>query len=264
MSGRGVVARGLLALSMVPFAMGARGGCGPIDSTDPAPDVEGEWQVAYGSDLAVRVNIGGSVYEATLPAEGGTFMVDHGGFQIPFTIDCSLPEVVCPQEAWPDMVSVSQREPTYPHRMWVTIPQQSCSGSMHMPSEAAGECGAETNNPDCEVVCDGEVVTSSVDTFGLINEPGDHFNLLLGAGFASNGVNCALLAVSAANADIMSSGAAETEDWTAEAFTSGEVVTAVAGGCLWAEYSEEDMELNALVLGASIEVRASFEATRAP
>jgi hypothetical protein len=260
--GRGTKRLALVAViaAFAPLTMGARGSCGgPLTSTDPAPDVEAGWAIAYDDTLAVSISIGGATYDAVLPPEGGTVMVEHGGFTIPFTLDCTRPEIVCPSEAWPDMVTASQREAEYPHRMWVTIPQQSCSGETHAP--AMNECGDGTLNPECAEVCDGEVVTTSVDTFGLINEPGTRFDLLLGGGIATNGVNCVLLGISAAHADLATTGSAETEDWVATDMQNGEVVTAYAGGCLWAETSA-DMDLQALVLGASVTFRTGFTGTR--
>lgn len=260
--GRGTKRLALVAVvaAFAPLTMGARGTCGgPLTSMTAAPNVEAPWAITYDDTLAVQISIGGAIYDATLPAEGGTVMVEHGGFTIPFTLDCTRPEIVCPSEAWPDMVTASQREAEYPHRMWVTIPQQSCSGETHAP--AMNECGAETLNPDCAEVCDGEAVTSSVDTFGVINEPGTRFDLLLGGTIASNGVNCVMLGISLAHADLVTTGSAETEDWVATEMQNGEVVTAYAGGCVWAETSA-DMELQALVLGATVKFTTGFTGTR--
>lgn len=248
-----------IVAAWVPLGMGARG-CGPATSMSPAPDVNGRWAVSYDDSLAVRVEIGGAVYDATVPAEGGTVEVEHGGATIQFELDCARPEVVCPSEAFPAEVTASQREPAYPHRMWVTIPGQTCSGEMVAPAQE--ECGEGTPNPDCEMVCAGEIVTADRDTFGLIDEPGERFDLLLGADVASNGVNCVLLGVSSAHADIVSTGTAAAGDWTAQSFESGEIVTAYAGGCLWANVTEDE-ELEALVLGASVRFTTGFTAVRA-
>ncbi|MCB9596558.1 MAG: hypothetical protein H6719_27790 [Sandaracinaceae bacterium] len=251
----------VVLLAGAPMSMGARGGCGAVSSTTPAPDVDGRWAITYDDSLEVTVNIGGSTYDATLPAEGGTVEIVHGGVTIPFTLDCSRPEIVCPSEAWPGEVSVEQRDPTYPHRMWVQIPEQVCMGETVAPAE--NECGAGTLNPDCEDVCDGEITTVQHDRFGVINEPGSRFDLLLGAGIATNGVNCVLLGVSAAHADIESVGEAQTPDWTASQFQNGEVVVGYGGGCLWAGDPDMDGELEALVLGASITFRTGFTGARA-
>ena len=249
----------LLAIA-APLSMGARG-CGPVSSRTPAPSVDGTWRIAYDDSLAVEVRIGGAVYEATLPAEGGTVMVEHGGYTIPFTLDCARPEIVCPSEAWPSEVVAEQREAEFPHRMWVSTPEQRCMGEMVMP--AADQCGEGTLNPDCEQVCDGEITTASGDRFGVINEPGTRFDLLLGGGIATNGVNCVLLGLSVAHATIESTGSAESEDWTAQRFTDGEVEVGYAGGCLWADDAAGDEELRALVLGASVKFTTGFAGARA-
>ena len=253
----------LLVAGLAPLAMGARGGCGgPLTSTDPAPDVGGRWAVAYDDTLAVEVRIGGAVYDAELPPEGGQVHIDHGGLAIDFALDCARPEVVCPSEAWPAEVIASQRESQYPHRMWVTIPKQECSGSMRDPE--ANECGEGTLNPECAPICDGEIVTVERDTFGLIDEAGESFDLLLGGGVATNGVNCVLLGISSAHADLVSTGSADTDDWVAQQMTNGEVIAAYGGGCLWAGDPDMNEELEALVLGASVTFTTGFTAERLP
>jgi len=251
---------GLIVLC-APLTMGARG-CGAVSSRTPAPSVDGNWAISYDDSLAVTVRIGGATYDATLPEEGGTVEINHGGYTIPFTLDCSRPEIVCPSEAWPSTVRAEQRDPEFPHRMWVSLPNQVCMGDM-VPATAE-QCGADTLNPDCVDVCDGEITTTESDRFGVINEPGDRFDLLLGGGIASNGVNCVLLGLSVAQADIESTGSATTEDWTAQEFTNGEVKVGYAGGCLWAGDPDMDGELEALVLNASVTFTSGFSGTRAP
>lgn len=244
-----------------PLVMGARGGCGgPLTSTEPAPDVNGRWAITYDDTLRVEIEIGGATYDAELPADGGTVHVEHGGFGFDFTLDCSRPEVVCPSEAWPEIVTAEQREPAYPHRMWVRIPSTECAGVLRAPAE--GECGPGTLNPNCEDVCDGEVRTVERDTFGVIDEAGASFDLLLGAGAATDGVNCLLLGISSAHADLVTTGSAETEDWVAQRMTNGEVVVAYGGGCLWAGDPGADEALEALVLGAKVVFRTGFTGER--
>jgi len=249
-----------LLVACAPLSMGARG-CTAVSSRSPAPSIDGRWAISYDDSLDVRIRIGGATYDATLPAEGGTVEIEHGGFTIPFTLDCSRPEIVCPSEAWPGEVRAEQRDPEFMHRMWVAIPRQVCMGEMVPAVE--NECGADTLNPDCADVCDGEVTTTERDTFGVINEAGTSFDLLLGAGIATNGVNCVLLGVSAASADIESTGSAMSEDWRAQSFDNGEVVVAYGGGCLWAGDPDEDGELEALVLGASVSFTTGFSGARA-
>lgn len=250
----------LVLAGCAPLVMGARGGCGTLTSRDPAPDVNGQWAITYDDTLSVEIQIGGATYDAEIPAEGGTVHVEHGGFGFDFTLDCSRPEVVCPSEAWPSTVTAEQREAEYPHRMWVRSPRTECAGTLRAPEE--NECGEGTLNPECDEVCDGEVVTVERDTFGLINGAGTRFDLLLGAGAASNGVNCVLLGLSSAHADLVSTGSAEDEDWVAQQMTNGEVVTAYGGGCLWAGDPDMDEELEALVIGASVVFRTGFTGAR--
>lgn len=118
------------------------------------------------------------------------------------------------------------------------------------------ECGTGTANPDCKPVCNGTITTSSADAFGLISEAGTDFNLLLGAGIATNGVNCVLLGVSAATAGLATTKLGSV--WNATAMTGGAVKTAYAGGCLWAGAVDAQGRPSATVLGASVEISTSF------
>jgi hypothetical protein len=102
-------------------------GCRAVSSTTPAPDLAGAWAVTYASTFDVEVTIGGAHYTATVPETGGMVHVDHAGGGFDFQIDCARPEVVCPSEVWPERVTIDQRDATYEHRMWVTIPSQTCS-----------------------------------------------------------------------------------------------------------------------------------------
>ena len=251
---------GLLVCGSLPFLSGADGGCGgAFNSTSPAPDVTGKWTISYSNTLTVKVNIGGSVYSQNLPGSGGAFSVTHGGKAYAFNLDCSRPEVVCPSEVWPTSVNIDQRDAMYKHRMWVKIPTQQCSGVTTAPQSS--QCGSGTPNPECKPVCSGSIVSGSADAFGLISEAGDRFDLLLGGSFASNGVNCALLGISAASAQIGSTG--KGIDWQATSMTQGTVKTGFAGGCLWAGALDPlTGKLEALVLGASLEISTPFTGVR--
>jgi hypothetical protein len=247
-------------LGALPLLLGADGCGGTYGSTDAAPNVSGAWDVTYARTLDVDVEIGGSHYTATVPETGGMVHVEHGGSGFDFEIDCARPELICPSEVWPDRVTIDQRDATYRHRMWVTIPTQTCSVPLSAPDPST--CGAGTPNPDCDPVCDGEVTTSSSEAFGLIRDGGRHFDLFLGAGAASNGVNCVLLGVSAAEADLDNVGSAAGNDWESVGMSDGVVRTGYAGGCLWAGDPAMSGETQALVLGASLTLSVPFTASK--
>lgn len=249
-------AAGLVAT--LPFTMGAKG-CA-INSTDAAPNVTGNWAVSYAPELDVKVTIGGSAYTQKLGANGGSFTINHAGTALDFSLDCSKPEVICPSEVWPTEVAINQKDPTYQHRMWVDIPTQSCSGALVAPDPS--ECGAGTQNPDCSPVCSGVVSTTTAEAFGVIANDGGSFNLLLGGGVATNGFDCALLGISFAKANLVSTGSAETpSSWTAQSMTDGEIDAAYAGGCLWAG-TTMDNTTKALLVGATVELTTPFSAAR--
>lgn len=251
----------VLALLVVALpALGGAGGDGcAAGSTSPAPDVTGTWAITYDDVLDVEIRIGGAVYQETLGIDGGSVTIEHEGQPLTFVLDCARPDVICPSEAWPTTVDVEQRNTAYEHQMIVTLPSQSCSGPLVDPEP--GSCGEGTLNPDCEQVCDGEVVTTESERFGVIGETGDSFRLYLGAGIATNGINCAMLGVSLADADLVTTGEG-TDDWRAEAMSAGLVTVAFAGGCLWAGDPDGDAELEALVLAASVTFTTGFTGAR--
>jgi hypothetical protein len=240
--------------------MGAQGDGCAASSRSPAPDVTGTWDVTYDDTIGVEITIGGAVYTAELGAQGGTVTIDHQGNPFTFDLDCARPEVLCPSEAWPTTVTAEQRDAAFEHRMIVTLPTQSCAGTLSAP--APGTCGAGTDNPDCDQVCDGEIVVSERETFGVIGETGETFRLYLGAGIATNGLNCALLGWSVADANLDTVGSAEDGDWEALSMSAGLVEIGYAGGCLWAGDPDMDGDLEALVLGASIRFTTGFTAEK--
>lgn len=253
-----------IAFAGAPLAaallMGAQGDGCAVNSTSPAPDVNGVWEVTYDDQLDVEVTIGGSVYTAELGAAGGVVRITHDGQPLEFDLDCERPDILCPSEAWPETVTAEQRDAVYPHRMIVTLPQQTCTGALVAPDPA--ECGAGTLNPDCDDVCTGDVVVTERETFGVIGESGETFRLYLGGGIATNGINCALLGWSVADAHLDTVGSAADGDWAATGMSAGLVEIGYAGGCLWAGDPDMDGDLEALVLGASIKFTTGFTATR--
>lgn len=250
------------ALLLVIFAIPLAGfnACGAYGSEDPAPDVEGTWEITYDDMITVEAQIGGAVYVAELGWGGGQVAFDHEGQPFEFDLDCADEDIICPSEVWPGQVDFEQREAEYPHRVWMPLPTQTCDGEM-VPA-LPQECGEDTLNPDCEEVCDGKMVADTSDRFGLISEDGSEMSVLLGAGVATNGVNCAMLGVSLGSADLVTTGSAESRDWTATDMTEGEVAVGYAGGCLWIGDVDGDEDYEALVVEASVVFTTGFVGER--
>lgn len=255
-------------VAVAPF-LGGADGCGPAFSRDPAPDMSGAWNVAYDDSLRVRVTIGAGAarrtYDRTLDAAGGTFdipLTPDGDETVSFALDCDDPNIICPSEVWPSQVSFRQDDEEFTHRVFLQVPTQECMGELVSPP--AAECGDGTLNPDCEDVCDGEVASVQREAFGTIRDDESGFDVLLGGGVATNGINCAMLSISVANGELVTSGAAQTENWVATNVSNGEVITGYAGGCLWATNAgtAEEPEVRAVVIGAAIELRTGFTAAR--
>lgn len=244
----------VLAFSALPLLGGAKGDGCAANSDSPAPDVEGTWDIAYDDTIGVEVKLGGSVYSTELGANGGAFTITHQGRSYPFNLDCARPEILCPSEAWPKQAVIEQRNVNKQHQMVVTLPQQQCMGSLTKP--AAGTCGQGTSNPNCDLVCNGDIAIASRETFGVIGETGETFRLYLGGGIATNGINCALFGWSVADAELTSSGAAHSADWEAHSMDAGLVTVGYAGGCLWAGASGD--RTDALVVGAEVRFTTGF------
>lgn len=245
-----------LVLPALPFAMGAQGDGCAVNSTSPAPDVTGTWAVTYDNQIGVEVTIGGATYTADLGAEGGSFTITHDGQPYTFDLDCSRPDVVCPGEAWPNQVVVEQRDVMKQHQMVVDLPAAQCEGSLTQPDP--GSCGAGTSNPNCDLVCDGDITVSTAQAFGVIGEAGDSFRLYLGGGVVTNGVNCAMLGYSVADADLETTRTASA--WDATAMTSGLVTIGYSGACLFA--GTVDGTNQALLAGAEIKFTTGFTGTK--
>jgi hypothetical protein len=245
-------------LLVLPLLQGAKGDGCAAGSTSPAPDVTGWWDIAYDDTIGVQVKIGGAVYDTQLGAGGGSFTINHQGTPITFDLDCARPEVLCPSEVWPTQVYVDQRDVQHQHQMVVTLPQQQCAGDLVEPE--VGSCGAGTDNPNCDPVCDGTVSVESAQAFGVIGEQGDSFRLYLGGGIVTNGINCALIGASVADAQLATQ--KTSGDWYADKMESGLVTVGYAGACLWAGDPNHDGKTDALIAGASVTFTTGFTGAR--
>ena len=249
-----------LVLATIPFLTGARGDGCAANSRSPAPDITGDWAITYDDTLQVEITIGGAVYESEIGPQGGIIQITHDGQPIEFNLDCANPNILCPSEAWPETVSIEQREENFEHRMIVTLPSQSCVGELRAPDPA--ECGPGTLNENCEQVCAGEVATQETERFGVIGERGDSFRLYLGGGAVTNGINCALLGYSLADANLATEGSSVGGDWLAVGMNAGLVTVGYAGGCLWVGDPNMDQQLEALVLSAGVKFTTGFTGER--
>jgi len=246
----------LLVLPCLPLMMGAAGDGCAADSTSPAPDVRGTWAITYDDTIGVEVTIDGATYDAQLGAGGGQFTITHDGTPYTFDLDCSRPDVVCPSAAWPNQVVVDQRDSMHQHQMVVSLPQAQCQGSLVEP--APGSCGDGTSNPNCDLVCDGDIDVSTQQAFGVIGEDGDSFRLYLGGGIVTNGVNCAMLGYSVADADLTTT--KTSSSWEASAMTSGVVTIGYSGACLFV--GSADGNTAALLAAAELKFTTGFTGTK--
>ena len=252
--------RSTLLVAVLPLCVAAKGDGCSTNSETPAPDVTGQWDIEYDNMIDVTIKIGGATYDAAIGAAGGVIDITHEGQPLSFDLDCARPEIICPSEAWPSTITVEQRNVQFEHRMIVTLPEQQCDGDLVAADPQ--ECGSGTLNELCEDVCEGEIVVQDRERFGVIGEDGTSFRLYLGAGIATNGINCALLAVSIADADLVNSGEPQSKDWIAEEMSAGLVTVGYGGACLWAGDPDMDQELEALVLSASIKFETGFTGAR--
>lgn len=248
----------LLTLPALPLMTGAQGDGCAAGSTSAAPDVRGTWAIDYDDAIGVEVKIGGAVYSQELGAGGGRFTISHQGRPYTFDLDCSRPDIVCPGEAWPDRVVIEQRDVMHQHQMIVNLPSAQCDRSLTQP--APGTCGAGTSNPNCDLICGGETTIHTAPAFGVIGETGDTFRLYLGGGVVTNGLNCAMLGYSVADASLVTSGKA-AGPWEATAMSAGLVTIGYAGGCLFAG-AAPDGTTQALLAAAELKFTTGFTGTK--
>ena len=102
------------------------------------------------------------------------------------------------------------------------------------------------------------------EAFGTIRDDEAGFDILLGGGVATNGVNCAMLSLSVATGELVTTGSAAAENWRATGIVNGRVTTGYAGGCLWAENvgTPAEPDVRAVVIGAAVEFSTGYTGTR--
>lgn len=256
----------LIAFSPLMMAADSRG-CGPAagsgtggggggdvatEHTSGTPDVRGTWQLSWQDDLEVAITIGGVTYTETLGAQGGLLTIDHDGRPFTFDLDCSREAVVCPSEVWPESVTLDQDLGFFPRNVQVTIPSHECDGVLV-------DVDPEMCGPEAEACqqCDGDTIPSETETIGRISFDNERLAVFLNGGIVTNGVNCALLGLSVARADLSTTDP-ESGDYRAVALTNGRVITGFAGGCMWVTDPDADGGSEALAVGASIAFTTHF------
>lgn len=90
----------------------------------------------------------------------------------------------------------------------------------------------------------------------MIGETGETFRLYLGGGIVTNGINCAMLGYSLADADLDNVGAASSGDWEATGMSAGLVTIGYSGACLFA--GQMDGATQAVLVGAEIKFTTGF------
>jgi hypothetical protein len=240
---------GLCALiAGAPVLMGQRGGgCGGgggggDGGTAEIPDMSGQWTLTFNDDLSVEVDVAGTVYNPALGGGESTVTVTHDGQPITYNVDCSRELIVCPSELLPPVVTITQTR-VNPRQVSVEITEQECRGEV------------------AEGMCTGTVVERTTTRNGTITADGTGFTIILGGGVVVAG-SCALLAISVANGDLVTSGSGST--LRADSIANGELITAFAGGCLVAGMADLDPGIEAAAVGATIQLRSTYTATRAP
>ena len=94
----------------------------------------------------------------------------------------------------------------------------------------------------------------------MIGEAGDSFRLYLGGGIVTNGINCAMLGYSVADADARRRPASKGADWEATAMSAGLVTIGYSGACLFA--GQIDGTNQALLVGAELKFTTGFTGTK--
>lgn len=232
-----------VGMAAAPLLLGARGGCGGGGDPSDIPDMGGTWSLTFNDDLSVEVDIGGTVYNPTLAAGSSQVTLTHDGMPVSYSVDCSRELIACPSELLPPSVQITQ-DRTNPRQVSLEITESECRG---------GEI--------VEGTCTGTVITSTTTRNGTIAADGSGFTIVLGGGAVVAG-SCALLTISVANGDLVSSGSAADGTLTADEIVNGELVTAFGGGCLLVGMGDLDPTLEVAAAGATVQLRSTYTATR--
>ena len=108
-------------------------------------------------------------------------------------------------------------------------------------------------------MCDGGVTVKTHETFGVIGETGDTFRLYLGGGIVTNGINCAMLGYSVADADLDTVGA-QGRGLGGDRDERGLVTIGYSGACLFA--GTVDGTNQAVLVGAEVKFTTGFTGTK--
>lgn len=225
-------------IGLAPFLMAPS--CGGGGSTENVPDVGGTWSLTFADDLSVEVDIGGEVYNPSLGGGADTVTVTHDGMPVSYSVDCSRDLIVCPSELLPSTITLVQPR-SDPRSIQLQVTESQCRG---------GEV--------TEGMCTGTLIESTTTRNGVISEDGRSFTIVLGGGAAVAG-SCALLTISLAEGDFVTSGSPGMLN--ADSIMNGTLTTAFGGGCLVVGMADLDPALEAAAVGASIQLTSSFTAT---
>ena len=216
--------------------------CGGGGSTENVPDVGGTWSLTFADDLSVEVDIGAEVYNPSLAGGADTVTVTHDGMPVSYTVDCARDLVVCPSELLPATVTLVQPR-TDPRSLQLSVTESECRGGEVVEGQCMG----------------GTLVERTTTREGVISNDGRSFTIVLGGGAVVAG-SCALLTISLAEGDLVTSGTAGSLQ--ADAIMNGRLSTAFGGGCLLVGMADLDPGLEAAAAGGSVTLSSSFTATR--
>jgi hypothetical protein len=239
-SWRGPSWLGIAVVGATPLLMAPS--CGGGGDPESVPDVGGTWSLTFADDLSVEVDIGGQVYNPVLGGGADTVTVMHDGMPVSYTVDCARDLVVCPSELLPATVTLTQPR-TDPRSVRLEVSESECRGGEVVEGECTG----------------GTLVEHTSTREGVISSDGRSFTIVLGGGAVVAG-SCALLTISLAEGDFVTSGSAGALQ--ADAIMNGTLSTAVGGGCLLVGMADLDPGLEAAAAGGSVTLSSSFTATR--
>ena len=199
---------------VLPMIMGAQGDGCAAGSTSPAPDVRGTWSIVYDDMIGIEVSIGGAVYNAEATASrAASFTINHKASPTRSTSTAAGP-TSCAR------ARLARRG----HRRAARRPAPAPDGRRSPTGDVQrrrsrnprrGSCGDGTNEPELRSrLWRRRRPSQTAQAFGVIGESGDSFRLFLGGGIVTNGINCAMLGYSVADADLVTSGAPATH-WEA-------------------------------------------------
>ncbi len=99
----------LLLMGSLLLALNMTGLWGRSRALGVRPDVAGTWDAVFDDTIDVKAQVAGEDYQARTHASGGRVAFHDGASLVQLEVDCARPELVCPEELLPHVLTLDNR-----------------------------------------------------------------------------------------------------------------------------------------------------------